>query len=68
MFDFFKKAIPAGEFGLWVLRYADELISADAFRSLASWFPNGYDASRGWVPVFESNGVPITTVKLYRRQ
>jgi hypothetical protein len=64
----FKKTIPASEFGLWVLKYADEFITNDALRSLASRFPAGYDASRGWTPVFESNGVPIPTVKLYRRQ
>jgi hypothetical protein len=67
MFDFLKQTIPVGEFGLWVLKYADEFISADALRSLGSTFPN-YDASRGWTPVFESNGVPIPTVKLYLRQ
>ncbi len=68
MFGFGKKTIPPGEFGLWVLKYADEFVSTDAFRSLASCFPDGYDASRGWVPVFESNGIPIPTVKLYLRQ
>lgn len=64
MFGIFKKTIPIGEFGLWVFKYSDEFISADAMRSLGSRFPN-YDASRGWGPVFESNGVPIPTVKLY---
>jgi hypothetical protein len=67
MFGILKQTIPVSEFGLWVLKYADELISADALRSLGSTFPN-YDASRGWTPVFESNGVPIPTVKLYLRQ
>lgn len=67
MFGFLKQTIPVGEFGLGVLKYADEFISADALRSLGSTFPN-YDASRGWVPVFENNGVPIPTVKLYLRQ
>ena|SRR5665213_2756620 len=66
MFGLFKKTIPISEFGLWVLRYSDEFISSDALRSLASHFPN-YDASRGWTPVFESNGVPKPTVKLYIR-
>jgi hypothetical protein len=67
MFGILKKTILVGEFGLWVLKYADEFISADALRSLGSTFPN-YDASRGWTPVFQSNGVPIPTVKLYLRQ
>lgn len=57
MFGIFKKTIPIGEFGLWVFKYSDEFISADAMRSLGSRFPN-YDASQGWGPVFESNGVP----------
>jgi hypothetical protein len=57
MFSFLKQTIPANEFGLWVLKYADEFISGDAFRSLASCLPDGYEASRGWVPVFESKGI-----------
>jgi hypothetical protein len=61
MFSFLKQTISVSEFGLWVLKYADEFISADALRSLGSTFPN-YDASREWTPVFESNGVPIPTV------
>jgi hypothetical protein len=68
MFGFGKKTIPTGEFGLWVLKYADEFVSADAFRSLVSCLPDGYDASRGWAPVFESKGISIPTVKLYLRQ
>jgi hypothetical protein len=67
MFGFLKQTIPVGEFGRSVLKYAGEFISADALRSLGSTFPN-YDASRGWTPVFESNGVAIPTVKLYLRQ
>ena len=66
MFGFGKKTIPITEYGLWVLKYSDDFISADAQRSLGSRFPD-YDASRGWVPVFEKNGVPIPLVKLYLR-
>jgi hypothetical protein len=66
MFGFLKQTIPSSEFGLTVLRYADEFITNDACRSLASGFTS-YDASRGWMPVFESNGVPLQRVKLYLR-
>jgi hypothetical protein len=66
MFGFGKKTIAISEYGLWVLKYSDDFVSADAQRSLGSRFPD-YDASRGWVPVFEKNGVPISLVKLYLR-
>jgi hypothetical protein len=62
----FKKTIPIAEFGLTVLRYSAEFISNDALRSLGSRFPN-YDASRGWSPVFQANGVPVPIVQLYHR-
>jgi hypothetical protein len=45
MFGLGKKTIPIDEFGLGVLRYADNFITADAPRSLGSRFEN-YDASR----------------------
>jgi hypothetical protein len=56
MFSFLRQTISVREFGRWVLKYADEFISADALRSLGSTFPN-YDASRGWTSVFQSNGL-----------
>jgi len=68
MFGLGKETIPVEEFGLWVLKYADGFISNDACRSLAVWFPEGYDASNGWVPVFERHNIAISTVKLYLRQ
>jgi|SRR5665213_2167268 len=60
----FKKSVTPDQFGEAVLYYANDFISADASRSLGARFEN-YDASKGWLPVFEANGVPIPTVKLY---
>jgi hypothetical protein len=66
MFGFLKKTIPSSEFGLWVLRRAAPSISNGACLSLAWGFPS-YDASRGWTPVFEANGVPPASAELYIR-
>jgi hypothetical protein len=52
----FKKTVTIDEFGLGVLHFAKQFISADASRSLGAHF-DGYDASLGWLPVFQSNGV-----------
>jgi hypothetical protein len=60
----FKKSVTLDEFGAGVLHFADSFITADASRSLGARFEN-YDASNGWVPVFQANAVPIPTVKLY---
>jgi hypothetical protein len=60
----FKKSVTPSDFGQATLYYATTFITADASRSLGSRFEN-YDASRGWVAVFQANGVPISTVKLY---
>jgi hypothetical protein len=60
----FKKAFSPDQFGTGVLHYAGDFISADASRSLGARFVN-YDATKGWVAVFEANGVAIPTVKLY---
>lgn len=66
MFGLFKKSIPPAEFGLVVLKYADSFLTNDGCRSLAERFQS-YDASKGWVPVFESNGLPLAQAKLYLR-
>lgn len=60
----FKKSVTPDQFGEAVLYYANDFIMPDASRSLGARFEN-YDASKGWVPVFQANGVPIPTVKLY---
>lgn len=60
----FKKSVTPDQFGAGVLYFANDFITADASRSLGARFEN-YDASKGWVPVFQANGVPIPTVKLY---
>jgi hypothetical protein len=60
----FKKSFSPDQFGAGVLYYAGDFILADASRSLGARFVND-DASKGWVPVFEANGVPISTVKHY---
>ena len=60
----FKKSVSPDQFGEGVLYFANNLIAADASRSLGARFEN-HDASKGWVPVFQANGVPIPTVKLY---
>ncbi|MBR0832019.1 hypothetical protein JQ612_02350 [Bradyrhizobium manausense] len=60
----FKKSVTPDQFGEGVLYFANDFITADASRSLGARFEN-YDASKGWVPVFQANGVPIPTVKLY---
>lgn len=60
----FKKSVTPDQFGEGVLYFANDFIAADASRSLGARFEN-YDASKGWVPVFQANGVPIPTVKLY---
>jgi RNA polymerase-interacting CarD/CdnL/TRCF family regulator len=61
-----KKTIPINEFGLGVLRYADEFISADAGRSLGTQFEN-WDTSSGWWNFLHGRGIPIPTLKLYQR-
>lgn len=62
----FKKTIPINEFGLAVLRYADEFISADAGRSLGTQFEN-WDGSRGWWTFLQGRGMSISALKLYQR-
>src|SRR5260370_9302058 len=37
----------------------------DFFEGVSLETCRDYDASRGWIPVFEKNGVPISLVKLY---
>lgn len=61
----FKKSVTPDEFGQAVLSCANDLIVADASRSLGERFDN-CDASKGWIPVFQAHGVPIPIVKLYR--
>lgn len=60
----FKKSVTAAQFGEGVLYFAHDYIHQDALRSLGARFEN-YDASKGWLPVFQANGVPIEIVKLY---
>ena len=60
----FKNSVRPNEFGQAVWSYANDRIGADASRSLGARFEN-HDASKGWMPVFEANGVPVSTVKLY---
>ncbi len=62
----FKKTIPINEFGLAVLRYADDFISADAGRSLGTQFEN-WDGSRGWWTFLQERGMSTSSMKLYRR-
>ncbi|MET4600916.1 hypothetical protein ABIB90_000367 [Bradyrhizobium sp. JR4.1] len=66
MFGLFKKSIPPSDFGLAVLRYADDFLTNDGCRSLGARFPD-YNASKGWLPVFEANGLPLAQAKLYLR-
>jgi hypothetical protein len=60
----FKKSVTPDQFGEGVLYLANDYITSDASRSLGARFEN-YDASKGWIPVFQAHGVPIPTVKLY---
>lgn len=60
----FKKSVTPEQFGEGVLHFASDYIYQDALRSLGARFEN-YDASKGWLPVFQANGVSVDTVKLY---
>jgi hypothetical protein len=61
----FKNSVTPDEFGQAVWAYANDVILADASRSLGARF-DGYDASKGWLPVFQANGIPVSTAKVYR--
>jgi hypothetical protein len=54
----FKKSVTPDQFGEGVLYFANDFITADASRSLGARFEN-YDASKGWVPVFQAKYRPM---------
>jgi hypothetical protein len=60
----FKNSVTPDEFGQGVWSYANDLIIAEATRSLGARFDKP-DASKGWKAIFQASGVPLSTVRLY---
>ncbi len=67
MFGLFKQKVTPTEFGQAILYLVEEFLASDAGRSLGMRFPNWLDradASEGWSPFLERNGVSVSIQKL----